>query len=253
MKWRRHPLPPRHTPLKQAHVSKKLLAILLLFPMSRTQKPSLTCLWPKPLLLLIPLPRRRCQQRSPPPRPPNHWHQAQVCTLHLPAPALHSPYHPPLGLCTISASPYPQPYFLTVTLFFLNGTPHPQSLICKINPLPRKSTICRPFYHPEMNCDMPTLHPAPPNSPSLLTCLLPPQDPPPFLPPKIPRPPPPLLLVLTTQHKGPVTLGSPRSMQTPTNVTKISSPCRLSHPSLVIQPPHSFHPAFPRTSIHSHP
>jgi len=53
------------------------------------------------------LPRPRCLQRLPSPRPQNHWHQAQVCTPHLSTPALHTSYRPPLGLSTLSASPYP--------------------------------------------------------------------------------------------------------------------------------------------------
>jgi len=84
-----------------------------------------TCLWPKPPLLT----RLRCLKRLPPPRPLNHGHKAQFCTLHLSTSALHTSYRPPLGLSTLSASSYPQLYSLTVTPFFLIGSPLHQSLI----------------------------------------------------------------------------------------------------------------------------
>ena len=84
-----------------------------------------TCLWPKPPLL----PRLRCLKRLPPPRPLHDGHKAQFCTLYLSTSALHTSYRPPLGLFTLSASSYPQPYSLTVTPFFLIGSPLHQSLI----------------------------------------------------------------------------------------------------------------------------
>jgi len=159
MKRRRQPLSPRHTPLKQAHVSKKLPAILLLSPLPRTQNLSSTRWWPKLHLL----PRLRCLWRFSPTRLPNHWHQVQVCALRLSTPTLHTSYCPPLGLSTLSTSSYPQPYSLTVTSFCLFDTPHPQSLICKITLYRSNQQFANLLIIPERTilCQLYTQHPQP--------------------------------------------------------------------------------------------